>query len=44
LPGSSHASRWTFGLVGLLVAGVVAGAGRARVRIRRAGRRREAGA
>jgi hypothetical protein len=43
-PGASHASRWTFGLVGLLVAGVVAGAGRARVRLRRAARRRVAGA
>ena len=43
-PVSSHSSRWTFGLVGLLVAGVVAGAGRARVRLRRAGRGRVAGA
>jgi hypothetical protein len=42
-PVSSHSSRWTFGLVGLLVAGVVAGAGRARVGLRRAGRRRVAG-
>jgi len=42
-PVSSRTSRWTFGLVGLLVAGVVAGAGRARVRLRRVGRRRAAG-